>query len=128
MSLINPLTVQADYSLLVNGETNSLDWYIVLMWSDGAKLNMNKELDSSQMAAAQPSQGVFVPLELCVDNAGRVSAITHWGRFDSVDAGVVVSRALIKNTTVTGLTSLQIVSNQTNGIGAGSLFVIERVA
>jgi hypothetical protein len=116
-------------SLRVNGETNSNDWASQRLIVDGTSISANRLADFSDFAIV-PFDGICVGHGVIgVYSNGAVRSVhNNCTTLSAVDSPYIYTFALTKNTTISTLSSIEIVASNTNTIAAGSVFMLEYIA
>jgi hypothetical protein len=113
-----------DYHLRVNDETNSNDWAEQLLFARSNTVGGMRFLDFSRIAnfdAAGSFSVTHCSVIIAVASNGGVR-VSSWQSFaEATDAPILAHFGLVKNTTITELSSLSIVGN----IAADSVFYLE---
>lgn len=125
VAVIRPSATGAqNYYLRVNGETDSTDWAEQLMFASGTSVGGARTLDSSRIANFD-SAGAFsvthCSIVIAVASNGGVRASSIQSFADAADTPVLANFGLVKNTTISTLSSLSVVGP----IAAGSVFYLE---
>jgi hypothetical protein len=117
------------YALRVNGETNSNDWATQRLIADGNSIVYSRPFDYSELAFIYSGGICAGHAVIGVHSNGAVRSMhTNCVTTSAADGPSVFIHALTKNTTISTLSSIEIVAGSTNAIGAGSVFMLEYIA
>jgi hypothetical protein len=125
VAVIRPIgTGIQNYHLLVNNEANSDDWAEQLFFASGTTVGGSRTVDSSRIANFDDAGNFSVThcsVTIVVDNNGSVRASSVQSFADAQDTPLLAQFGLVKNTTISTLSSLAVVG----GIASGSVFYLE---
>jgi hypothetical protein len=116
------------YHLRVNGETDSSDWTAQSLLIDGTTVGAVREVSQSAIISVNAGKSICAGVDIAVSSGGNVLAYTGSSRYRGTNTADIVSFATAKGTSISTLSSIEIVAGATNGIGAGSVFVLEYLA
>ena len=112
------------YFLYVNGDTNNSNYKMQYLDMKGTSLVANRENSSNFISVALNSTlNVFVNIKSVNGRFRYIAIFNGEGEEDIFDS----IRSVKRTSTITKITSLRIVANQTNGIGANSRFILKRI-
>jgi hypothetical protein len=128
MVVRNPTSTRTFLELRVNGETNGSDWAFQYVSGQGVTVAAGRITDSSDIAWVSAGFTGTASCTICVGPSGAVIANSTVSDASGTDTPIVNTYSTMKNTTITSLSSIEIVSSVTNGIASGSVFYLEYLA
>jgi hypothetical protein len=128
MVVRNPTATRTTIMLRVNGEANSLDWAFQSLSGEDTGTFAFRAVDASEIAAVSAGMTSTASCTVCVGPSGAVVANSTLSEPTADDTPAVRTYCAMKNTTITSLSSIEIVSSVTNGIASGSVFYLEYLA
>jgi hypothetical protein len=128
MVVRNPTSTRTFLELRVNGETNSSDWAFQYVSGQGVTVAAGRITDASDIAWVSAGFTGTASCTICVGPSGAVIANSTVSDASGTDTPIVNTYSTMKNTTITSLSSIEIVSSVTNGIASGSVFYLEYLA
>jgi hypothetical protein len=128
MVVRNPTSTRTFLELRVNGETNSSDWAFQYISGQGVTVAAGRITDTSDIAWVTNGFTGTANCTICVGPSGAVIANSTVSDASGTDTPIVNTYSTMKNTTITSLSSIEIVSSVTNGIASGSVFYLEYLA
>jgi hypothetical protein len=128
MVVRNPTSTRTFLELRVNGETNGSDWAFQYVSGQSVTVAAGRITDASDIAWVSAGFTGTASCTICVGPSGAVIANSTVSDANGTDTPIVNTYSTMKNTTITSLSSIEIVSSVTNGIASGSAFYLEYLA
>jgi hypothetical protein len=125
MVIRNPTTSRTFIGLRVNGETNSNDWAYQYITAQAATVGGGRITDFSEIAWVSAG---FTGTAICTIGVGPTGAVvvnSTSADASASDTPILNIYGTIKNTTISSLSSIEIVGYVANSIGSGSVFCLE---
>jgi hypothetical protein len=124
----NPTTGAASLQIRVNGETDNLDWHSTGFNIANGVGNNERFYDEGRLTAYPAGAQVSCDSTIAVTSSGFVCVVSRSCVRNGTDSTELRGYAATKNTAITSLSSIEIVSSATGGLGSGSVFMLEYLA
>jgi len=125
-SIKNPVTTSSSrYNIFVNGDNSEANYYTQWCYADGTSRNSSRANDATILFLSPSTKG-FSCVEITKDMEGYYRWLARECRYDGSNVQLEF-RAGCKTATITNITSLRVQASASDGIGAGSKFVLFKV-